>query len=292
MKKITLFIAAVVLANIVSGLVSCSTDKPADKTVYTVTFDADGGVPVPEAQKVEADETAIAPATNPAKSGYVFLFWRLSGAGTAYNFQTPVNNDITLAAKWEEEASVEYWQVTWELNGGTWPADDNHATQVAKGGTLPEPKAPVKEGGTFDGWYKEAALSTKINFPYDVSSVMGHLTLYAKWQNETVVSGYQQMVASGEYHNFVLKADGTLHATGRNKYGQLGIGNQTDADNLTQVTTGITAVYTGGNTTFIMKSDGSVYGTGLNDYGQLGVGDETDRTGFTAINMYLMIIYP
>jgi uncharacterized repeat protein (TIGR02543 family) len=123
------------------------------------------------------------------------MFWQLSGSSTAYNFGTPVNSDITLQARWEEEANVAYWQVTWELNGGTWPSGDNHATQVVKGGTLAEPATPTKTGSTFDGWYKEAALNTLINFPYDVSPVTANFTLYAKWTNEesgsTDPSGYK-----------------------------------------------------------------------------------------------------
>lgn len=67
------------------------------------------------------------------------------------------------------------------MNGGTWPTGDNHATQVVKGGALAEPSAPVKSGHTFDGWYKEAGLTNKVAFPYDVSSVTANITFYAKW---------------------------------------------------------------------------------------------------------------
>jgi uncharacterized repeat protein (TIGR02543 family) len=128
--------------------------------------------------------------------GYVFLFWSLGNATTAYNFQTPVTGNITLHAQWKEETAVEYWQVTWNLNGGAWPAGDNHATQVVKDGTLAEPVAPIKTGNIFEGWYREAALTNKIIFPYDVSGVMGNFTLYAKW---TVESG-------GETSTFTIYA--------------------------------------------------------------------------------------
>ncbi len=46
-----------------------------------------------------AGGTVTAPVTNPTQSGYVFLFWRLNGTSTAYNFNTPVNSNITLQAK-------------------------------------------------------------------------------------------------------------------------------------------------------------------------------------------------
>jgi uncharacterized repeat protein (TIGR02543 family) len=52
---------------------------------------------------------------------------------------------------------------------------------VVKGNTLAEPNAPVKEGSTFEGWYKEAAFANKVTFPHTVTSDM---TLYAKWTKE------------------------------------------------------------------------------------------------------------
>lgn len=177
--------------------IGCSSDKDEEIEVYRVTFDTDGGAPVPAIQQVEAGKMVSVPATNPTKAGYVFLFWHLSGATTAYNFQNPVTSDMTLYAKWEDEALTEYWQVTWNLDNGTWPSDDNHATQVVKGGTLAEPKAPVKSGYTFEGWYKEPALTNKVTFPYDVSQVTSDITLYAKWitDNTPDPSGYEMFTS-------------------------------------------------------------------------------------------------
>jgi uncharacterized repeat protein (TIGR02543 family) len=109
------------------------------------------------------------------------MFWHLSGATTAYNFETPINSNITLIAKWQDAATVEYWQVTWNLNGGAFPTPSNHTTQVVKGGTLAEPNEPTRASYTFDGWYREAALTNKVTFPYNVSSVTANITLYAKW---------------------------------------------------------------------------------------------------------------
>ncbi len=177
MKNIWL-IAAI---SMVLGITSCSKDDDKEITVYTVTFDTDGGSPVPAAQRIESGSIVSAPATNPTKTGYTFIYWYLNDINTAYNFQAPVNNNITLFAKWQEEKTVEYWQVTWELNGGQWPSTDNHATQVAKGGTLAEPNAPSKSGNTFEGWYKETALTNKVSFPYNVNNETANITMYAKW---------------------------------------------------------------------------------------------------------------
>jgi uncharacterized repeat protein (TIGR02543 family) len=211
MKKASLVLVAIVLIGISLCTVSCSEDDPGGETFYTVGFDAGGGTPVPEAQKVKAGDKAAAPAANPAKDGYVFLFWSLSGTSSAYNFQTPVNSDITLIAEWREEAVVEYWQVSWNLNGGAWPSDDNHATRVVKGGTLAEPAAPTKEGITFDGWYKEADLTHQVSFPYNVSAVTADLTLYAKWTDYGPKADYfgvwRVVPDNGAWEQFTISAD-------------------------------------------------------------------------------------
>ena len=171
-------------------------DKKEETAAYTVTFDANGGSPTPQKQIVKAGETAAAPADNPSKQGYVFLFWSLDNAVTAYNFQIPVKDDITLTAKWEEESKVEYLQVTWQLNGGAWAAGYTPSAQVAKGGTLSEPSEPTKAGSTFVGWYKEAALTNKVYFPYSVTS---NITLYAKWETggsgDCAPAGYQMFTS-------------------------------------------------------------------------------------------------
>jgi len=74
---------------------------------YFVSFETDGGIPVPERQEVLAGETITAPSSNPTKAGYVFMFWHLPEESTAYNFQTPVYSDLTLVAQWEVEWTAE-----------------------------------------------------------------------------------------------------------------------------------------------------------------------------------------
>ena len=91
-------------------------------------------------------------------------------------------------------------------------------------------------------------------------------------------------VYCGENHTFILKNDGTLWGCGLNNDGQLGLGDNTNRNTFTQVTTNadnIKEIYCGGDYTFILENNGTLWGCGLNDHGQLGLGNTTNRKTFT-----------
>ncbi|WP_298627032.1 InlB B-repeat-containing protein [uncultured Senegalimassilia sp.] len=87
-----------------------SMGKVPEKAAFTVSFDALGGMPVPEAQTVAKGAAAAKPATDPAKADSTFVGWFESSDGgktladSAYDFATPVTADKVLYAKWEEAA--------------------------------------------------------------------------------------------------------------------------------------------------------------------------------------------
>ena len=84
----------------------------------------------------------------------------------------------------------------------------------------------------------------------------------------------------------MLKNDGTLWGCGANDYGQLGLGDTSNRNTFTQITTNannIKSIYCGQSHTFILKNDGTLWGCGRNDDSQLGLGDKTNRTTFTKI---------
>ena len=64
---------------------------------WVVTFDPNGGTPVPLAQEVEYGHTATEPAA-PEKTGYTFDGWYLGEE--KYDFSAAVEQNITLTAKW------------------------------------------------------------------------------------------------------------------------------------------------------------------------------------------------
>ena len=71
------------------------------ETVYTVTFEVNGGSEV-EAQQVKDGETAEEPE-NPTKEGFTFGGWFEDSTCTAvFDFATPITGDVKVYAKWTE----------------------------------------------------------------------------------------------------------------------------------------------------------------------------------------------
>ena len=74
-----------------------ASERSADDEELTVSFDSAGGTEVPS-QSVRKWSTAAKPE-NPTRDGYLFGTWTLDGS--AYDFNTPVTENITLTAWWE-----------------------------------------------------------------------------------------------------------------------------------------------------------------------------------------------
>lgn len=97
--------AATTLSIIIAGALTASCSKsenPQSGTAdgFTVTFETNGGLPVPEPQTVKKGGFAEEPETVPEKDGTTFSGWYTS-TGLKYNFKsTPVSKDITLYAKY------------------------------------------------------------------------------------------------------------------------------------------------------------------------------------------------
>lgn len=81
-------------------------EEPEEEVLYLVKFDSNGGSKVID-QVLKENEKAVVPE-QPIREGYTFIEWQLDGK--KYDFDSTVNKDITLKAKWEkikEEPPVE-----------------------------------------------------------------------------------------------------------------------------------------------------------------------------------------
>lgn len=96
--------------------------QPNGITLYTVTFNSNGGSDVPE--QMRANAAATKPDSR--KAGYTLVGWYTDEACTAaYDFTQPVTDSVTLYAKWE--AAPRYY-----YNSGT-TTDTDNADEDKKG---------------------------------------------------------------------------------------------------------------------------------------------------------------
>ena len=148
-------------------------------TYYTVTFDSNGGSAV-TAQTIEAGQKATKPA-DPTKAGYDFKGWTLNGS--AYDFNSAVNGDITLVATWEQQQVVPTtYTVSFAANGGTGTMAD--VTGISGEYTLPANGFTAPDGKQFKAWSvggAEKAVGDKI-------TVTANTTVTAVW--ETIPAGH------------------------------------------------------------------------------------------------------
>ena len=150
-------------------------------TVYTVTFETNGGSTVDDAE-VEEGNTVSKPS-NPTKNKYRFSGWYTdTELDNKYDFDTPVTESFTLYAKWTRKisgggggmVSETRYTVKFETNSESIVNDKS----VVRNTTVAKPYDPKKEGYTFDGWYTDKELTLAYDFEEKVTK---DFTLYAKW---------------------------------------------------------------------------------------------------------------
>ena len=105
-------------------------------------------------------------------------------------------------------------------------------------------------------------------------------------------------VSSGMYHTVIIDMNNIVWSFGSNRYGQLGLGGNTNRNRPTKITvdshsesgltihSGITAKFVscGGLHTVIIDMNNEIWVFGDNFYGQLGLGDNTERNKPTKIS--------
>ncbi len=155
---------------------------------FVVSFDTDGGNEI-ESQEIEDGGKAKKP-TDPVKDELTFVRWELNGK--AYNFNTPVTENITLKAIWTDKFTVKF-----NSTGGSKVADQS----VAKGGVVKEPKVPTRSGYAFVEWQLDGN-------KYDFSTkVTESFTLDAVWAKYYTVRF--DTVGGSEVASQQVKAGGT-----------------------------------------------------------------------------------
>ena len=138
--------------------------------VFCVSFDPDGGTPVP-AIFINEGEPFHAP-TPPTKSGYTFVCWVDKNGNPVYDGALLAMEDIMLKATWQKKA----YTITFDSDGGSAVSPITfYAGEKIK---LPSP--PTKSGYSFVCWVDKNG--TPI---YDGALLTeGNVTLKATWQKK------------------------------------------------------------------------------------------------------------
>jgi uncharacterized repeat protein (TIGR02543 family) len=152
-----------------------------EPTIYTVTFDPNGGAVYPTSGQTDTDGK-LSTMPTPTREGYTFSGWFTApSGGVAISTATEFLSDATIYAQWEQiyssgggSSSVAEYTVAFNTNGG--PAIASQ--KIRSGGKAAKPADPSKEGYIFAGWYADKGLTAEFNFS---ESIAKNTTIYAKW---------------------------------------------------------------------------------------------------------------
>ena len=155
----------------------------ANATLYTVTFNANGGDGTPPSEQRAQDgySITIPDGSGLTRTGYTFGGWNTNGYGTGINYQsgesfTPAS-DSTLYARWD----AIYYTVTFAANDGVGTLPSEQTVQAGYSITIPDGSELWRTGFTFGGWNTDPN-GTGINYQNGESfTPTGDNTLYARW---------------------------------------------------------------------------------------------------------------
>lgn len=171
---------------------------------FVVTFETNGGTEVASVEIFK--DGMVTEPTGVTKEGYTLEGWYKDPEFTQkWNFATDkVTGNLTLYVKWVEK-EVKKYTVSFNTNGGGVLAP----VVIEEGGLVAEPAEITREGYTFEGWYKDAALTQKWNFATD--KVTEDLTLYVKWLIQFQAGIHAEAVAPVTYSGIAYKPELTVY---------------------------------------------------------------------------------
>jgi len=140
----------------------------------TVTFNANGGLPAPDAQQIAFGQTATRPETDPAKEGYEFKNWYIGDTGNVFDFATKVKRNYTLTAQYDA-----LYTVTYALDGGSGTAPTETSKKSGQTFTVASGEGITKEGKVFGGW-NDGTTTYQAGDTYTVGTA--NVTLTAVWE--------------------------------------------------------------------------------------------------------------
>ena len=138
------------------------------KDKYEVSFETGSNEKI--LTKYVSKNDKITAPKEPTKEGYIFVEWQLDGE--KYNFDTAIDKDITLTAKWMHEEYITITYIT----------DSNYSIEpikILKGTSVTNIPIAYKDGYEFIGWF----INDKV---YDDEVLNDDTTLIAKYKLKNI----------------------------------------------------------------------------------------------------------
>ena len=151
--------------------------------ISKIVYELNGGTNPANAPKEYTEGTGCT-LPIPTKTGYEFLGWTKEATSTTYITAIDANAKGEFKVYAQFKKLIVKHTITYELNGGTNPADAKGEYTEGEAYTLP---VPTKDGFTFLGWTKEAVSTTYIK---EISvSENTDIKVYAQWKEKMVIEG-------------------------------------------------------------------------------------------------------
>jgi alpha-tubulin suppressor-like RCC1 family protein len=219
--------------------------------------------------------------------------WGINNAGQLGDNTTTNKNaptQIGNANNWQSVSCGGEFSAAIKTDGTLWTWGSNNWSQLGDG-TIVNKSVPTQVGTATNWAFVSSGQEHVVAKKTDGTLwIWGVLSIHLDGDGEPIVDASSTIpteigigfnwttsqVSAGGYHNLALKPDGSLWAWGNNSLNQLGNGNTTSSNTITQIGTDLDwqSVATGMASSFAIKSNGKLYAWGIgND--RLGLGSLT-----------------
>ncbi len=171
---------SVITATSEDGQFSASATVIVGDDVFTVTYDANGGIGAPESVTQSYTQTFVASNLIPERTGYLFLGWAFEADSTEAIIQPGeemlIDRDRILYAVWRANS----YAVIFDANGG----ENSPQRQIKTYGEalILTDETPTRDGFSFAGWAVNQNADKADYLPGDSYTEESGVTLYALWR--------------------------------------------------------------------------------------------------------------
>lgn len=149
------------------------------KTIYTMSYNANGGSGAPSSESKESGKNYTISSVRPTRSGYSFAGWAMHDSATSASYQPgdtfTGNYNATFFAVW----TANQYRISYDANGGSGaPSSQIKYNDVPL--TLSYGK-PSRSGYTFKGWGLSSSSTSATYQPGSTYNYNASRTLYAVW---------------------------------------------------------------------------------------------------------------